>query len=148
MSCSSLMPASPGVTRHARFEWLGVGSLIVFRRSASEFRTSAGSASCMGCRLGASLSVMSRDGEKFPEGATSLAGPQVDASGILGDLGFPEGPLGAAPPEEAHGEINYRSPQGRQRAASSQEKQDCGDTLKRIRQTADGSASKLRSYGF
>jgi len=72
----------------------------------------------------------------------------VDASGILGSLGFSEGPLGAAAPEEARGEINYRGPQGEQGAASGQKKQDCGDTLKRIRQAADGGASKLRSDGF
>ena len=83
---------------------------MLFRGSVSEFRTSAGSASRMACRLSLSLRVMSREGEKFPDGATSLAGPQVDASGILGDLGFSEGPLGAATPEEARGEINYSGP--------------------------------------
>ncbi len=73
---------------------------------------------------------------------------QVDASGVLGGLGFSEGPLGAATPEEARGEIDYRRPQGEQGAAAGQKKKDCGDTLKRIRQIADGGASKLRSDGF
>jgi hypothetical protein len=56
--------------------------------------------------------------------------------------------LGAATPEQAHGEINYRDPNGKQGAAASQEKQDCRDTFKRIQQTADGGASKLRPDGF
>ena len=72
----------------------------------------------------------------------------MDASGILGGLGFSEGPLGVAAPEEARGEINYRGPQGEQGAAAGQKKQDCGDTLKRIRQTADGGASKPGADGF
>src|SRR6266403_1151806 len=46
---------------------------MAFRGSASEFRTSAGSASCMACRLGASLSVMSREREKFPQGKNKKA---------------------------------------------------------------------------
>src|SRR5882724_2904596 len=43
-------------------------------------------------------------------------------SRILGYLGFSQGPLGAATPEEARGEVNNRSPQGEQgarRASSS-----------------------------
>src|SRR6266850_2085462 len=68
MSCSSLAHGSAGIPGLDELEWLGVASLIVFRQCASEFRTSAGSASCMACRLSASLSVMSRDQEKFPQG--------------------------------------------------------------------------------
>ena len=67
----------------------------------------------LSARLGASLSVMSRAGEKFPDGARLLSvSPQADASRILGGRGFSEGPLGTATPEEARREINYRGPQG------------------------------------
>src|SRR5690349_8024390 len=63
MSLSSLTPVV--AVELARFAWvLGVPSMACCGR-ASEFRTSAGSASCMVSRLDSSLSVMSRAAEKF-----------------------------------------------------------------------------------
>ena len=62
---------SRGITGTALAGFVGV-SFMTVRGSASEFRTSAGNASCMVSRLDPSLSVMSRGGQKFPDQADFL----------------------------------------------------------------------------
>src|SRR5260370_16634065 len=72
----------------------------------------------------------------------------MDSLWILGSFGFGESQRGVAAGEEAGRKGGQCRPESKEGAETSQKQQDGGDTLKSVRQSADGGIAELGSDGL